>query len=109
MRLLLSAGVSSFDADASESGVDERLLLGKLARLFSGTRVVIDAGGVSSLLPGSDLIGVLEKCSRLDRTSVCCKQEQRSYDWWIVLTFTLRSEYMRIRLQITRKLRVSLK
>jgi hypothetical protein len=75
MRLLLSAGVSSFDADASDSGVDERLLLGKLAKLFSGTRVVIDAGGVSSLLPGSDLTGVLEKCSRLDRTSVCCKQE----------------------------------
>lgn len=75
MRLLLSAGVSSFDADASDSGVEERVLLGKLAKLFNGTRAVIDAGGVSSLLPGSDLTGVLEKCSKLDRTSVCCNEQ----------------------------------
>jgi len=89
MRLLLSAGVSSFDADASDSGVDERLLLGKLAKLFSGTRVVIDAGGVSSLLPGSDLTGVLEKCSRLDRTSVCCKQEAMTLSLSLSLSLSL--------------------
>lgn len=74
MRLLLSVGVSNFDADASDSGVEERVLLGKFAKLVKGARDVSDAGGVSSLLPGSDLIGVLEKCSKLDRTSVCCNR-----------------------------------
>lgn len=57
----LSVGVSNLDADASDSGVEERVLLGKLARLVSGVRDVSDAGGVSSLLPGSALTGVLEK------------------------------------------------
>lgn len=72
MRPLLSAGVSSFDAGARDRGVEERVLLGKFAKLVSGARDVSDAGGVSSLLPGSDFTGVLEKCSKLDRTSVCC-------------------------------------
>lgn len=68
----MSAGVSSFDAGARDRGVEERVLLGKFAKLVSGARDVSDAGGVSSLLPGSDFTGVLEKCSKLDRTSVCC-------------------------------------
>ena len=71
MRLLLSVGVSSLDAGASDSGVEVRLLFGKLAKLVSGARDVSDAGGVSSRFPGSDFTGVLEKCSRLARTSVC--------------------------------------
>lgn len=71
MRLLLSA-VSSFDADAIDSGVEGMVLFGKFAKLVKGARDVNDAGGVSSLLHGSDLTGVLEKCSKLDRTSVCC-------------------------------------
>lgn len=71
MRPLLSVGVSSFDADASDSGVEERVALGRLAKLVSGAREVSDAGGVSSLLPGSDFTGVLEKWSIFDRTSVC--------------------------------------
>lgn len=64
--------VSSFDADAIASGV-EMVLFGKFAKLVNG-RDDNDAGGVSSLLHGSDLTGVLEKCSKLDRTSVCCNQ-----------------------------------
>lgn len=74
MRLLLSVGVSNLDADVSDNGVEDRVLFGKFAKLVSGARDVSDAGGVSSRLPGSDLMGVLEKCSRLDRTSVCCNQ-----------------------------------
>lgn len=74
MRLLLSAGVSSFDAGARDRGVEERVLLGKFAKLVNGARDVNDVGGVSSLLTGSDFTGVLEKCSKLDRTSVCCNQ-----------------------------------
>lgn len=83
MRLLLSAGVSSFDAGARERGVEERVLLGKFAKLVNGARDVNDVGGVSSLLPGSDFTGVLEKCSKLDRTSVCCNQNA------ILATFAL--------------------
>lgn len=55
------------------------MLLGKLAKLVSGVRDVSDVGGVSSLLPGSDLTGVLEKCSRLDRTSVCCNKNNDTF------------------------------
>lgn len=74
MRLLLSV-VSSFDADAIDSGVEAMVLFGKFAKLVNGARDVNDAGGVSSLFAhGSDLTGVLEKCSKLDRTSVCCKR-----------------------------------
>lgn len=76
MRLLLSV-VSSFDADAIDNGVVEMVLFGKFAKLVSGARDVNDAGGVSSLLHGSDLTGVLEKCSKLDRTSVCCNRRYR--------------------------------
>lgn len=72
MRLLLSV-VSSFDADAIDSGV-EIVLFGKFAKLVKGAKDVNDAGGVSSLLHGSDLTGVLAKCSKLDRTSVCCNR-----------------------------------
>jgi len=75
MRLLLSV-VSSFDADAIDSGVEEMVLFGKFAKLVKGARDV-NAGGVSSLLHGSDLTGVLEKCSKLDRTSVCCNGHYR--------------------------------
>lgn len=71
MRLLLSVGVSNLDAGASDSGVEVRLLFGKLAKLVKGAREFSDAGGVSSRFPGSDFTGVLEKCSRLARTSVC--------------------------------------
>lgn len=74
MRPLLSVGVSSFDAGASDRGVEERVPLGKFAKLVNGARDVRDAGGVSSLFPGSDFTGVLEKCSKLDRTSVCWNQ-----------------------------------
>jgi len=76
MRLLLSV-VSSFDADAIDSGVEAIVLFGKFAKLVNGARDVNDAGGVSSLLHGSDLTGVLEKCSKLDRTSVCCNRHYR--------------------------------
>lgn len=64
--------MSNFDAGARDKGVEDRVLLGKFAKLVNGARDVRDAGGVSSLFPGSDLTGVLEKCSKLDRTSVCC-------------------------------------
>ena len=72
IRPLLSEGVSNFDEGANDSGDEDRVLLGKLARLVSGANDVRDDGGVSSLLPGSDLTGVLEKWSKLARTSVCC-------------------------------------
>lgn len=74
MRPLLSPGASNFDAGARDRGVEERVLLGKFAKLVRGARDVSDAGGVSSLLPGSDFTGVLEKWSKLDRTSVCCNK-----------------------------------
>lgn len=64
--------MSNFDAGARDKGVEDRVLLGKFAKLVNGARDVRDAGGVSSLFPGSDFTGVLEKCSKLDRTSVCC-------------------------------------
>lgn len=61
MSPLLSEGVSSFDEGANDRGVEVRVLLGRLARLVSGAKDVRDVGGVSSLLPGSDFTGVLEK------------------------------------------------
>lgn len=61
MRPLLSDDVNSFDEGARDRGVEARVLLGKLAKLVRGARDVIDVGGVSSLLPGRDLAGVLEK------------------------------------------------
>lgn len=80
MRLLLSVGVSNLETGANDSGVDERLLLGKLAKLVNGASVngVNGVGGVSSLLMGSNLTGVLEKCSRLARTSVCCEKTKNT-------------------------------
>lgn len=75
MRPLLSVDVSSLDAGARDRGVEDRVLLGKFAKLVRGASDVSDVGGVSSLLPGSDFTGVLEKCSKLDRTSVCCNKQ----------------------------------
>lgn len=73
MRLLLSVCVSNLDADVSDNGVEDRVLLGKFAKLVSGTRAESDdAGGVSSLLIGSALT-VFVKDSMFARTSVCCK------------------------------------
>lgn len=79
MRLLLSVAVSNLDAGASDRGVEVRLLFCRLAKLVSGANDVSEAGGVSSRFPGSDFTGVLEKCSKLARTSVCCKQKNKHY------------------------------
>lgn len=59
--LLLSDGVSSLEVGVRDKGVDASVLLGKLAKLVRGARDDNDVGGVSSLFPGSDFIGVLEK------------------------------------------------
>jgi hypothetical protein len=71
--LLVSLLPRSFDAGASERGVEERLpLLGRLARLVSGASDVKAVGGVSSRFIDNDFTGVLlVKWSRLARTSVC--------------------------------------
>lgn len=60
MRPLLSEVVNSLEVGAKDKGVEARVL-GKLAKLVSGARDVIDVGGVSSRLPGRDFTGVLEK------------------------------------------------
>lgn len=90
MRLLLSV-VSSFDADAIDSGVEEIVLFGKFAKLVRGAKDVNDAGGVSSLLHGSDLTGVLTKCSKLDRTSVCCNRHYREIKSIVILIINISS------------------
>lgn len=79
IRLLLSVGVSSLDAGASDKGVEVRLLFCRLAKLVNGASDVSEAGGVSSRFPGSDFTGVLEKCSKLARTSVCYNREINSF------------------------------
>lgn len=76
IRHLLSAGVSNFEAGASDNGVEVRLLVDRLARLVNGASEVSEVGGVSSRLPGNDFTGVLEKCSKLARTSVCCRKKK---------------------------------